>query len=241
MNDPQSEILLNDITFDRLVDGELSPAEYRQVLTALEQHPAAWRKCAEAFLQSQAWQREMKAVRDSAETKPAVAMVETAPPAARRGEWLRMFLVAAASFLLAVFATNQAFRWADRAKPAAEQPLAHAQPVDQHKAPVQTNEPQVTNVATGNQPLGKVQLAVNRTGSEEPQIMDVPVYDTQVATELLSTVRPALPDDLLEELEAQGHRVDRQRRLLPVRLDDGRQMIVPVEGYRIVPVNRPSY
>ena len=71
--------------------------------------------------------------------------------------------------------------------------------------------------------------------------MDVPVYDTQVATELLSTVRPALPDDLLEELEAQGHRVDRQRQLLPVRLDDGRQMIVPVEGYRIVPVNRPSY
>ena len=48
---PNSTIL-DAATFDRLVDGELSPAEYRRVLVALEQQPGAWRKCAEAFLQA---------------------------------------------------------------------------------------------------------------------------------------------------------------------------------------------
>jgi hypothetical protein len=99
----------------------------------------------------------------------------------------------------------------------------------------------LTTNAVQNQPLGKVQLVVNRTGSEEPQMMDVPFYDPQTATQLLENSRPALPDDLLQSLAAEGHRIDRQPSLVPIQLDDGRQMMVPVEGYRIVPVNRPSY
>lgn len=228
------ELLLDDITFDRLADGELSPSEYRRVLAALEQHPAAWRKCAEAFLQAQAWQREMKDVRAAAEMKPAnPAHNEPAPRSTAANDWLRMLLVAAASFLLAFFAAQQFWQ------AAGNRPLPPAQPIA--KVPSEPVPPNPTNVATGNQPLGNVQLAVNRTGSAEPQFVNVPVYDPEAATEMLRVSRPALPDDLVEALEADGHRVNRQRQLVPVQLEDGRQMIVPVEGYRIVPVNRPSY
>ncbi len=234
MNEPQPELLLDDITFDRLVDGELSPAEYRRVLHALEQQPCAWRKCAEAFLQAQAWQREMKAVRAAAEITPAS---KTSPsPATRpsaRNDWLRMLLVAAASFLAAFFVVQTFWQVTGSRPQVPSPPIA--------KGHEQQLSPPANEVPMSDQPLGKVQLAVNRLGGEDPQIVDVPVYDPQAATELLSNSRPALPDDLIEALEADGHHVNRHRQLVPIQLDDGRQMIVPVEGYRIVPVNRPSY
>jgi hypothetical protein len=235
MNEPnREELLLDDITFDRLVDGELSPGEYRRLLAALEQQPAAWRKCAEAFLQAQAWQQEMKEVRAAAEIKPVAK--PTAEPASRSApanDWLRMLLVAAASFLLAFFLMQT--YWKVTSKYALD-PTPRIV-----KVPVEPTAPTIAEAARNDQPLGKVQLAVNRTDNEEPEIVDVQVYDPQVATEMLSNSRPALADDLVEALEADGHRVNRRRQLVPVQLDDGRQMIVPIEGYRIVPVSRPSY
>ena len=45
---------LSDAWIDRLVDGELSEADYRAVIAALDRHPAHWRRCAQAFLEAQA-------------------------------------------------------------------------------------------------------------------------------------------------------------------------------------------
>ncbi|WP_254507996.1 anti-sigma factor family protein [Anatilimnocola floriformis] len=234
MNEPKPNAEdIDDVVLDRLVDGELSPAEYRRVLLSLEQQPAAWRKCAQAFLQAQAWRAEMNSVRAAAEIKPvAPPQAEPAPQKNIAGDWLRMFLVAAASFLAAYFVVQQSWKVVERTQPANNVPIA--------KAPVEPTAP-TQAAAHNNQPLGKVQLAVNRNGSEEPQMMDVAVYDPETATEIYKSSRPALPDDLLQALTAEGHRIDRQPRLMPIQLDDGRQMMVPVEGYRIVPVNRPSY
>lgn len=233
MSDARIEVI-DDVLLDRLVDGELSPAEYRRVLLALEQQPAGWRKCAEAFLQAQAWRLEMGDVRAAAEIKPPIESHPEPPRPSIASDWLRMCLVAAASFLLAFVAAQQYWRAVDQNRPGIPtEPIAKA-PAREQPAPTATN-------ALHNQPLGKVQLAVNRTGSEEPQVMDVPVYDPETATHLLSTQKPALPDEVLELLTAEGHRIDRQPQLVPIQLDDGRQMMVPVEGYRIVPVNRPSY
>ena len=234
MNDPKPETLvIDDVLLDRLVDGELSPAEYRRVLVALEQQPAGWRKCAQAFLQAQAWRLEMNDLRAAAEVKPvSAAETEVAPRKNIISDWLRMSLVAAASFLLAFVVAQQSWRVIERNQPATKEPIA--------KAPVEPTPPATQN-AVNNQPVGKVQLAVNRTGGEEPQLMDVAVYDPETATQMMSNSRPALPDDLLQVLAAEGHRIDRQPRLVPIQLDDGRQMMVPIEGYRIVPVNRPSY
>jgi len=51
-----------DGQFDRLVDGELSPKEYRRLLQDLESQPNGWRRCAEAFLEAQAWRQELGAL-----------------------------------------------------------------------------------------------------------------------------------------------------------------------------------
>ena len=45
--------------FDRLVDGELSAAERRELLASLDGRPTGWRRCALAFLEAQTWQNEL--------------------------------------------------------------------------------------------------------------------------------------------------------------------------------------
>src|SRR3990172_4689745 len=52
----------DDILFDRLVDGELSPGERRELLASLDGRPDGWRRCALAFLEAQAWGNELPQV-----------------------------------------------------------------------------------------------------------------------------------------------------------------------------------
>ena len=40
----------DDILFDRLVDGEISAAERRELLESLDSRPGGWRQCALAFM-----------------------------------------------------------------------------------------------------------------------------------------------------------------------------------------------
>ncbi len=49
--------------FDRLVDGELSSAEYQALLAALDEEPGGWRRCALSFLEAQALERELGSLR----------------------------------------------------------------------------------------------------------------------------------------------------------------------------------
>src|SRR5689334_11682113 len=55
-----------EVIFDRLVDGELTPSERRQLLTALDDRPEDWRRCAIAFLEAQSWREGLGQIaRDS--------------------------------------------------------------------------------------------------------------------------------------------------------------------------------
>jgi hypothetical protein len=45
-----------------------------------------------------------------------------------------------------------------------------------------------------------------------------------------------MPESIIRQLEQLGHQVKQQRRMMQVKLDDGRQMIVPVDQVEIVPV-----
>src|SRR5689334_2848530 len=49
----------NDPRLNRLIDGELSPTEYRAFLSALDDEPGGWRRCALALLESQALSDEL--------------------------------------------------------------------------------------------------------------------------------------------------------------------------------------
>ncbi len=56
---------------DRLVDGELGVDERRELLAVFDNEPGAWRRCALAFLESQAWRWQLARLA----SEPIVAQV----------------------------------------------------------------------------------------------------------------------------------------------------------------------
>ena len=65
MNTNLDNMPLDDSRFDRLVDGELSEAERRELLAGLDSEPGGWRRCALAFLEAQCWKQEFGAIAKS--------------------------------------------------------------------------------------------------------------------------------------------------------------------------------
>src|SRR5262245_4087716 len=59
----------DELSFDRLVDGELSPAEYRDLLAGLDAAPEGWKRLALAFLEAQALGCELGKVREELATR----------------------------------------------------------------------------------------------------------------------------------------------------------------------------
>jgi hypothetical protein len=60
MKDDSTRRAVNWFELDRLVDGQLQPAEYRELLRQIDKDPDGWRQCALAFLQHQALEREFQ-------------------------------------------------------------------------------------------------------------------------------------------------------------------------------------
>ena len=68
MKDESARRTVNWFELDRLVDGQLAPQEYRELLRQVEKDPDGWRQCALAFLQHQAMEKELRAFSNSPES-----------------------------------------------------------------------------------------------------------------------------------------------------------------------------
>ena len=60
----------DDRRFDLLVDGELGEEDRGALLRQLDREPGGWRRCALAFLEAQAWKRDLPALMDSPGESP---------------------------------------------------------------------------------------------------------------------------------------------------------------------------
>ncbi len=78
MNDDSARRAINWFELDRLVDGQLAPQEYRELLRQIDKDPDGWRQCAMAFLQHQAMEKEFQTFSKS----PENPMDRRAKPAA---------------------------------------------------------------------------------------------------------------------------------------------------------------
>jgi hypothetical protein len=237
--------------FDRLVDGQLSPAEYRDLLASLDDEPAAWRQCALAFLESQALAAELGAVRRGlAIDVDSTGHSQSAQPGhrdlPRPHRWrhfdLATLLAVAASFLVAFGLGVLAPRFFSR--PSQDLTLAgniSPQSGDAAAGPVASDKTDAIR-HQAFRPVANVRLVMDGPGGEATQATEVPVYEfTQGLDQFLSQDRPALTPELVDLLRQTGHEVERQQQYVPGQLEDGRQVIVPVEQYQITPVSRRAY
>src|SRR5262245_16758997 len=93
-----------DILLDRLVDGELTGDERRQLLQSFDKRPEDWRRCALAFLEAQSWREELGQVARGLGTETSESK-SPAPSAGsdRKSPWAigATWLAIAAGLLLA--------------------------------------------------------------------------------------------------------------------------------------------
>ena len=228
-----------DRRFDRLVDGDLSESERRSLLLHLEDEPGGWRRCALTFLEAQGWKQAFGAIADAnARRAPA------AQPAVTQRSWhrgLATALAVAASFLVAFvlgmhirggpggggqLAERLAAEHGGQRIPGGGQagppgpPPPLARPLDQW---------QMVTLKAPEGPEGKMATirlpAVRRDALDEQWLNGVPM---------------AVSDEMLRVLRQRGLEVQQQREVLPMEMQDGRRLIVPMDRIDVHYVGRPA-
>lgn len=229
--EPSHEASLDLSQLDRLVDGELPDDERLALLERLETEPGAWRRCALAFLEAQCWGQGLRAVLTAPAASPApVEKVRAAPSAQRRsGAWkfLEQGLMIAASFLVAFSLGIAARGWVSGG---AAGPQVAGQSGATAVGPTLAASGADRNGASA--PRQVVLKWAGESGGERE--VPLPVLQPEdLARQWLDAGQSQPPQEWLRQLGRLGHRVERVRDLVPVRLSDGTEAEVPVEGYQI--------
>lgn len=221
MNQPIDRL---DIELDRLVDGELSPAEYQLLLGTLDAQPQGWRRCALAFIEAQAMRGGLRELRSECLTtiRPIASPI-AAPALKRAGQGWWIALAMAAGFLLALPLGRFVFPNSERAPTVV---------VDASKPTPRIPPDGVAHSSTD--PLGRLRLT-----TDDGQV-DIPYYDIKNGAQYLRNDQGVIAEEVVESLQRAGHRVERAPTVMPVDLEDGGRVYLPVDNYRITPVsNRP--
>jgi hypothetical protein len=212
----------DDISFDLLVDGELSDAERRRLLASLDARADGWRRCALAFLEAQSWKGDLRDVICETPRIPKTN-IETTSSLPRGYPWQRgLGWLAIAASLVVAFSLGTMRRERGQSivavPPAADNQIAAMSPTDDA----------LTLWVRDNQ------------GRKQP--LRVPLVDAgTLDRELGVTFQSAMPAATRERLQQRGFDVQSKRRYAPLWLENGRPMIVPVEDTKIVPVSQPVY
>lgn len=244
MNAPTSQ---PDTRFERLADGELSPAEYRELLSSLDDQPDGWRRCALALLEAQALGSDLSAIRQ-APAPPAPLAEAPVTTVDRPGDWSQRtwqglyFATIAASLALAFYMGSWTNGWNDPSGAgsiATNVERSRSNQRDEPKASPRTSTAPQTALVQEDAPLGNLQLVVD--GERNPQRVTVPVYGQDQIEHWNTVNKPVLSPQVIEQLEQAGHKIDHRQQWLRIDTDDGRQVLVPVDDYRIQPPSRPAY
>ena len=235
----------DDQRFDLLVDGELSEPQRHELLGGLDDEPGGWRRCALAFLEAQAWKRDLGA----ALHEPAKPSTGSRPLQRSRSiGYGGTLLAVAASFVVALFLGSwlrSAWHAPAPSPPSSHSPAEFARDTGQPQGPAVPPDRQQTMVADASPepeaPAGKVWMVelADAEGDSEP--IRVPAVERdRINDEWLQSFPAAIPPEIVDVWRRHGHRVRQRRQLLPFRLQDGRQLIVPVDEVDIHYVGRPA-
>jgi hypothetical protein len=213
---------------DMLVTGELPEQQRLELLAWLDADFRRWRLCGLAFLEAQVW-LEALGEPSSCHREPlstgGAAAIGTRPPVgvpqnqARR--WSTPLLVAAASIAAFVggLMAQDVWRGSHQATPAIARP----------DVPLKTSPalggPLVASVPVKGGPLGSISATL--------QFPVLPVDSSAGGT--VSSV----PDHVRRQWERRGYELVEERRYLPAKLPDGRQVMVPVNEVKMKFVGKP--
>ncbi len=238
---------------DRLVDGELSDEQERSLVAQLDQTPDGWRRCALTFLEARCWQREAMqwqqlASQESDRATPA-GRAWWSMRAGRRqfGSWSTRWPTAAALCAVFLLAFGVGMLLPDFRHRSSAPSFAQSQPVQKpvDQALASTSSDKATHpasVTTVQEPGGSEGLVLGdlKFVDSNGHHYRLPVYDwnQQVADQLMYPSQIVSPD-VVRRLKR--HQVRSHQRYVPVELEDGRKVVIPVQEVDIVPVGGTAY
>lgn len=197
------------------IDQPLQP-----LLLSMDAQPDTWRRCALAFVEAQALRRDLRDATIDGHKSPTVAK-----PASPRFLLYRFQWMAMAASLIAAFVVGSISRklW--------------------FPAAAENEPPKMVAMATGNDDQGTAagggaeQRQTYKVSLQMPdgQTVDVPVEqatDGELQS-LLTDEKPVLSEVERQMLESTGHEIQQRREVYPMRLNDGRQLLVPVDYVQV--------
>jgi hypothetical protein len=243
MIDPDPPAPLTDAFFDRIVEGDLSPAELRAALDQLERDPDGWKRCTLAFLEAQCWRESFKAI-DPQTSANGCGLRSSRPTAdtqsSKHRSGLRRLAIAAGIAAMAF-----SLGWRARSErtasshPAASPALANAGPPATSDLGTTVAPP--ASVAD-RRPEKPAPPERHLPGDATRRVRVVPA-DTATAVPIVARPRldgqwvknqpPPITEHQLALLEQRGYQVDRRRRVITATLADGRRVTVPIEQIQL--------
>lgn len=211
---------------DRLVDGELGAEERRALLASLDDEPGAWRRCALAYVEAQSWRWQLSRLAAEPLVCKTSADVVVATQKRRRRFW-ELGLAIAASLLVAF---GLGTRFAPTEKATAELSTPAQTQIDL----AADNETEPAPEIAEESPKWETLTLAATDGADADNPFQLRVLSADEPEEDWTLDEQSeLPASLQSLLEASGLQVERQRRLLPIDLSDGRRMVVPVDEINI--------
>lgn len=247
MNEINENMPDDDVRFDLLVDGELTERQRRELLAGLDDEPGGWRSCALAFLEAQAWKKEFGRFGQDpdGERRRVKPPVQGTAGRSRFARHLAMWTAMAASFLLALTLGW----WLQDVWRGAAQPSIDAiadSDVPQRPA-ANVEQPEPLDPATSPSPAAPsrswqmVTLSSPEDAGDSAESFQLPATEREhLAADWAADLPIAIPDEVLQALQRTGHRVQRHRRLLPVEMEDGRRLMVPIDQIDVRYVGNPA-
>ncbi len=234
-----SNIKLNDRILDELVSGNLRGEQYRAVLLALEESPNLWRNCALAFLQEQAISQDLKSLCDGnidwSPHEKSTALTPTGAIMPRPNESPRADVLTRNPML--DYSSLDPQLWMRRIAILAALLLVSFT-VGWFGAGIRDSLgsgelPGLTNAGV----LGDNSTA-QRLSPEESSDDRLPTIPNQAVfgSDQFQPIDQHLALQLRELQKAGRIQIETIESIVPVRLEDGSSIIVPVQQYRITPV-----
>lgn len=249
-----NELNFDDRDLDRLVDGELDEDRRRQLLIELETQPDGWRRCALKFLESQAWGAAIAAEAaaqgrhaavggPTAPSQPAVVGGTATPRARHRGPhdlrpWLNA-LAMAACFLIAL---NIGLQWRDGSGTTTNAGRGTGQQASNVAPPAAAPDRGVASRGQASSDWQTVTLAVPDGVSGGTAQIQLPCRESdQLDEQWLQSLPGAISPEARRALERSGYQVRQHRQLVPLPLEDGRRLVVPVDQVELQFVGNEVY
>lgn len=242
----------DDILFDRLVDGELSARERQTLLQSLESRKDGWRKCALAFLEAQSWRESSHGIitnniaqpsglapllnPSGSTTTPSNNDIKISRAPTDHPKRISMKLLA--EWFAIAAAVMVAFRVGALQHGPGNLGTGVAGPVQKQLANVL---PAIPGASAATKPGDALNLWVNDDAGNLRRVRVPLVNASDLDPNLGVQFETGVPDDVRNRLQNEGYAVQSKRKFAPMWLDNGRQMVVPVEDTKIVPVSNKVY